>query len=62
MSLPGNNLMGSLPASVSTMTALTYLNLSGNFLYGSVPSGLGAATGLQYVCCASLHHTNMHFR
>jgi len=41
-----NNLIGSLPAAVGDLTALTGLNLRSNQLSGSVPSSIGNLTSL----------------
>ncbi|WP_041257381.1 FG-GAP-like repeat-containing protein [Fibrella aestuarina] len=44
--LGNNQLSGSLPASLSTLTSLTTLALDNNQLTGSLPDGLRALTGL----------------
>ena len=49
LSLPSNNIVGSLPNSVSLMAGLTRLNLTANTLTGSLPDGVGALVLLQYV-------------
>ena len=37
LDLPGNNLSGTLPAALGTLTNLTTLDLSGNRLSGTIP-------------------------
>ena len=41
LALAGNNLSGTVPASLSTLTKLTLLDLSYNGLSGAIPPGLG---------------------
>ena len=45
LDLPGNNLSGTLPAALGTLTSLTTLDLSGNRLSGTIPD-LGALSSL----------------
>ena len=45
--LPSNLLVGTLPASLSTLSRLDALDLSGNALMGSIPWQLGYLTGLR---------------
>ena len=45
LELPGNNLSGTLPASLGSLTSLTTLDLSDNRLSGTIPD-LGALTSL----------------
>lgn len=47
LNLIGNNLTGTLPASLSALSALQSLELGANALTGGIPSGLGSLTGLQ---------------
>lgn len=47
ISLPNNNLKGSLPLSWGALTALTLVNLSGNALVGALPTEWGNMTSLQ---------------
>ena len=46
INLSSNNLVGSLPSSISDLTGLTALNLHTNLLSGSLPASLGSLTGL----------------
>ena len=41
LELPGNNLRGTVPAQLATLTELRYLDLSGNQLRGAIPPELG---------------------
>ncbi|MEW5977217.1 MAG: Ig-like domain-containing protein [Acidobacteriota bacterium] len=45
--LDGNNLSGTLPASLANLTHLQVLSLSGNFLFGSIPAQLGSLSELR---------------
>ena len=45
--LHNNNLVGTLPASLGSLSNLTYLDLSLNQLTGSIPTQLGSLTNLQ---------------
>jgi Leucine-rich repeat (LRR) protein len=46
LSLVGNNLAGTLPASIGDLTALVYLELPVNKLSGAIPSSIGNLTKL----------------
>ncbi|NEU70052.1 hypothetical protein GK091_24450 [Spirosoma agri] len=46
LNLPDNNLIGTLPASLSALSSLKELNVSGNGLSGEIPPGLGKLTDL----------------
>ena len=46
LSLPGNDLKGTLPLVIGDLAALQYLGLADNQLTGPIPSQLGAATEL----------------
>lgn len=46
LSLPANNLFGSLPAALGSLSSLQTLDLSGNRLSGSVPAELGSLASL----------------
>ncbi|GAB4032875.1 hypothetical protein GCM10028809_32690 [Spirosoma gilvum] len=48
-----NQLSGTIPASLSTLTNLNFLNLIGNQLIGSIPSGLGSLTNLELLYLSS---------
>ncbi|MEO6728330.1 MAG: hypothetical protein ABIM99_00245 [Candidatus Dojkabacteria bacterium] len=41
LELPGNNLLGNLPSSISTLSNLTLLDLNSNLLNDSIPSSFG---------------------
>ena len=45
----GNNLVGTIPDELGTLTSLTQLNLGGNKLSGTIPSSLNTLTNLKYV-------------
>jgi hypothetical protein len=47
--LAENNLKGTIPSSLGSLTKLTYLGLSGNNLKGTIPSSLGSLTKLTYL-------------
>ena len=47
LSLPGNNLDGSLPNEIGDLTNLLRLDLSGNLLTGSIPTQIGNLTLLE---------------
>ncbi|GAB3888943.1 beta strand repeat-containing protein [Spirosoma agri] len=47
INLIGNNLSGTLPASLSALSALTSLELGANTLTGGIPTGIGSLTNLQ---------------
>ena len=47
LNLAGNNLVGTLPTSLSALSALQTLNLSTNQLRGSIPASLSALRALQ---------------
>ncbi len=49
LSLDSNNLVNSLPASLTDLPHLVTLNLSGNSLTGGIPAALGQLTSLQYL-------------
>ena len=50
LTLPGNGLVGTVPDSLCTLTALTFLNVaSNNVLTGTIPSTVSTMTRLQYV-------------
>ncbi|QKZ14738.1 putative Ig domain-containing protein [Spirosoma sp. KUDC1026] len=49
LDLYGNNLIGSLPASLSALTQLTFVQIDANQLNGNVPSGLGNLTQLTHL-------------
>ena len=53
VTLPANNLVGTLPNSVSLLSALTTVSFAQNFISGTIPRGLVAVTGLQYVMLSS---------
>jgi hypothetical protein len=46
MDLGGNNLKGTIPSSVGSMTGLTSMDLTGNNLKGTIPSSLASLTKL----------------
>ncbi len=48
LSLPGNDLTGSLPDSLGNLTRLEYLDMTGNLLSGSIPD-LTSLTGLEFL-------------
>lgn len=45
--LNGNDLSGSIPESISTLSGLTVLNISSNRLDGTIPPGIGQMTSLE---------------
>ena len=47
LELYGNQLTGSIPSSLGSLTNLEYLGLSGNQLTGSIPPSLGSLTNLR---------------
>lgn len=47
--LPDNNLTGSLPSELGTLTSLTYVILSGNLLTGPIPAEIGGLTALREI-------------
>ncbi len=47
LNLIGNNLVGTLPASLSALTSLQSLELGANALTGGIPTGIGSLTALQ---------------
>ncbi|MYN63755.1 MAG: PEGA domain-containing protein, partial [Acidobacteria bacterium] len=47
LDLFGNQLTGSIPSSLGSLTNLEYLHLGGNQLTGSIPSSLGSLTNLE---------------
>ena len=49
----GNLLTGSLPSSMSALTALQYIDLSNNGLSSSLPPALQYLTNLQYLDMSS---------
>ena len=49
LELPGNNLRGTVPAQLATLTELRYLDLSGNHLSGAIPPELGDLSPLGLV-------------
>ena len=49
LSMPSNNLTGTLPAGLGSLTQLRYLDLSGNNLSGDIPATLGNLTELYYL-------------
>ena len=49
LGLPGNNLRGTVPAQLATLTELRYLDLSGNQLRGAIPPELGDLSPLGLV-------------
>ncbi|KAI8822278.1 hypothetical protein BJ741DRAFT_96920 [Chytriomyces cf. hyalinus JEL632] len=49
VALAGNQLTGSIPTELGSLTSLNLLNLSGNQLTGSIPTELGQLTSLQYM-------------
>ena len=53
ITLPQNNLIGTIPNSIGSMTALTSLDLSLNPLPGTLPSSIGNCTGLVCVLYAA---------
>ena len=46
LSLPGNNLVGSLPAELGNLTNLRQLGLAGNQISGAIPAELGSLANL----------------
>ena len=51
------HLVGTIPASISTLTSLTKLDMSTNYITGTLPSQLSALTGLTYLNLASNYIT-----
>ncbi len=49
LQLPGNNLVGTLPAELGNLSALTYLFLNENTLSGTIPPQLGQLVELNYL-------------
>ena len=49
LSIPNNNLVGTIPSSIFTLPAVTNLQLQNNGLTGTLPSNLGMATTLTYL-------------
>lgn len=49
ISLPGNNLMGTIPNDIENLDALKKLNLGGNQISGTIPSSIGSLTNLEYL-------------
>ena len=49
VTLVSNALVGTVPDSFSTLSALTAVNFGQNSLAGTFPRGLGVMSGLQYV-------------
>src|SRR4051812_13246054 len=47
IALPTNNLIGSLPSSIGTLTKLKVLSLGSNQLSGTIPNEIGNLTSLQ---------------
>ncbi len=47
INLSSNNLVGTIPSSISTLTYLQSLNLRANTLTGNIPTSLGGLTSLQ---------------
>ncbi len=56
LNLPGNNLIGFIPASLGALSRLEYLALYDNDLGGSIPSSLG---NLQYLSRVDLRSNNI---
>ena len=48
LSLPSNNLVGTVPESISQLSALVVLSLASNALSGAVPAGIGQLALLTY--------------
>ncbi len=44
-----SGLSGTIPSTISSMTALTLLDLSSNALNGTIPTVIGSLTNLMYV-------------
>ncbi|CAI7830451.1 unnamed protein product, partial [Closterium sp. NIES-53] len=47
--LRNNNLTGSIPASISMLTALALLDLGSNSLTGSIPDSISTLTALEFL-------------
>ena len=56
LKLAGNNLVGTIPAELGDMIALTHLDLSNNQLSGALPEELGKLTRLEYL---ALHNNQL---
>lgn len=53
LNLYGNNLGGTIPASLSLLTNLTYLGFSGNPLVGNIPDVFGTLNNLEFISIAN---------
>jgi Leucine-rich repeat (LRR) protein len=53
LSLPNNQLSGSIPVELGNLASLQYLKLSGNQLSGSIPLALGNLANLQFLALYS---------
>ncbi len=49
LDLPANNLVGTIPTSLGSLTNLEYLDLHNNQLTGAIPTSLGSLTNLDYL-------------
>jgi Leucine-rich repeat (LRR) protein len=49
ISLPSNNLMGTIPNDIENLDALKKLNLGGNKITGTIPTVIGNLTNLEYL-------------